>query len=286
MLNALTIDVEDYYHATAFEKRIDRRQWDDYPSRVTPNTHRILQLLDRHQVRATFFILGWVAHRFPSLVRAIADAGHEVGCHSYWHRLIYRMTPEEFHADLKQGRAVLEDVLGSPVTAYRAPCFSITRQSLWALDILREEGFQYDSSIFPIRHDRYGIPDANPLPHRLADAPQEMWEFPPSVVRLWKANLPIAGGGYFRLYPVRWTAHCIRRLQRLGRPFMFYIHPWELDPSQPRLPGSLIARWRHYLNLSSTERKLDWLLRQFRFGCLSESLRSFISSRDPVMERA
>lgn len=273
ILNALTIDVEDYYHVSAFEAQVKRREWDRYPSRVVPNTERLLRILNGHGVRATFFVLGWVAQRFPELVRAIASAGHEIGCHGYWHRLIYRMSPDEFRADLKEARTVLENIVGSPVTAFRAPSFSITRESLWALTILAEEGFRLDSSIHPIWHDRYGIPDAERTPHAITAG---LWEFPPTVLRLAGVNVPVSGGGYFRLYPVRWTAVCLQWINsRRHCPFMFYVHPWELDPDQPRLPGSFGARFRHYLNLASTRRKLEWLLARFRFGTMSEALTAF-----------
>lgn len=272
-LNALTIDVEDYYHVSAFESHVHRRDWDTFPSRVVANTQRLLALLERRGTRATFFILGWVAQKHPELVRTIHRAGHEIGSHSYWHRLIYRLTPEEFRSDLKQASAVLEDILGAPVTLFRAPSFSITRDSLWALDILAEEGFHLDSSIHPIWHHRYGIPDARRAPHELR---RDLWEFPPSVLHLGKINMPVAGGGYFRLYPVRWTAASLRWINGHEHcPFLFYVHPWELDPEQPRLPASMLTRFRHYLNLQSTGRKLEWLLERFRFGALSDSLASY-----------
>jgi polysaccharide deacetylase family protein (PEP-CTERM system associated) len=282
MLNALTIDVEDYYHVTAFEEQVPRRQWDQYPSRVVVNTRRLLRLLARHEVRATFFVLGWVGRRFPALVREIADAGHEVGCHGYWHRLIYRMTPDEFRRDLRQARVVLEDVVGRPVVAYRAPCFSVARTTLWALDILRDEGFRYDSSIHPIWHDRYGIPDANRFPHRVAGEGPELWEFPPSVLRCGPMNVPVSGGGYFRFYPVRFTGACLAWINRRhGCPFMFYIHPWEVDPDQPRIPCPRGTRWRHYINLHSTAGKLEWLLGRFRFGPLSDALEHYLGDQQP-----
>lgn len=271
MLNALTIDVEDYYHVQAFA--IDPRRWGDYESRVVANTHRVLRILEEHQVRGTFFILGWVADRFPQLVRDIQRSGHEIGCHSFWHRLIYQMTPEEFHEDLKRASAAIGEITGEPVTAFRAPTFSITEKSLWALDVLIEEGYQYDSSIFPIYHDNYGIPNAQRFPHKIEAEKGTLWEFPPSVHRFLSYNLPVSGGGYFRLYPVRLSIHWLRRINRReNQPFMFYFHPWELDPGQPRLPGSLRSRFRHYQNLRSTERKLHRLLRTFRFGPVSEAL--------------
>jgi polysaccharide deacetylase family protein (PEP-CTERM system associated) len=270
-LNALTVDVEDYYHARVFERYVSRRQWDGYPSRVVLNTRRLLELFARHDVRATFFVLGWVGHRFPSLVAEIAAAGHEVGCHSYWHRLIYDQTPSAFADDLKQARDVLQQALGKSVTAYRAPGWSITERSRWALDILADEGFTHDSSILPTYHDRYGIPNEHPFPHRIERGGRRLWEFPPSVLRLAGINVPVSGGGYFRLYPVRWTAYGLQRVnRRADQPFLFYVHPWEVDPDQPRLTPGWRAWWLHSLNLASTEGKLDWLLSQFHFGCLSE----------------
>ena len=285
IMNVLSIDVEDYYQVSNFENRVDRRDWDKYPSRVGANTRRLLDLLDRHQVRATFFVLGWVARRFPGLVRDMVRQGHEVGCHSYWHRLIYQQSPEEFRQDLRLARDVIESAAGTRVTAYRAPSYSITRESLWALDILKEEGFCYDSSIFPTYHPRYGIPEAKSFPHRLNSERGTLWEFPPSVVQFWGWNVPVAGGGYFRLYPAQWTAYGFRHINRLGHPGVFVIHPWEIDPDQPRLDelrpdelsrgdraqiGGTGAAWRHYLNLKSTEKKLDWFLGQFAFGALGD----------------
>jgi polysaccharide deacetylase family protein (PEP-CTERM system associated) len=273
VMNVLSIDVEDYYQVTNFENRVERREWDKYPSRVVANTRRLLDLLDRRQQRATFFVLGWVGRRFPGLVHEIVRAGHEVGCHSYWHRLVYQQTPQEFRDDLRLGRDVLEDASGGAVTAYRAPSYSITRESLWALDILHDEGFRFDSSIFPIRHPVYGMPEAKSYPHRLHSDHGSLWEFPPSVAQWLGLNIPVAGGGYFRLYPASWTAHCFRRINRLGHPAVFVVHPWEIDPDQPRLARFTGRAWRHYLNLKSTEKKLDWLLGQFTFGPISEVAR-------------
>jgi polysaccharide deacetylase family protein (PEP-CTERM system associated) len=277
ILNAFTVDVEDYYHVHAFSDRIDPRRWDDYESRVVANTHRVLRILDEHQVRGTFFILGWVADRFPQLVRDVKRSGHEIGCHGFWHGLIYHMKPEQFRQDLRQARAAIEDVAGERVVAFRAPSFSITKRSLWALDVLIEEGFLYDSSIFAVRHDHYGIPNAHRFPHRIENPAGALWEFPPTVHRLWKVNVPIAGGGYFRLYPA-WLSirllECVNR--RAHQPFVFYIHPWELDPDQPRLAGSLKSRFRHYRNLHATEAKLRRLLGVFSFCSLSDALRESV----------
>jgi polysaccharide deacetylase family protein (PEP-CTERM system associated) len=272
VLNAFTVDVEDYFQVSAFERYIARDQWDRWESRVVANTHRILELLDRHGVKATFFVLGWIGKRYPQLVRDIHAYGHEIGSHGYWHRLIYEQTPEEFRADLRRSRDVLQEAIGQPVTTHRAASFSITKQSLWALEILVDEGFLVDSSVFPIRHDRYGIPGAEPRLHRLTTAAGPLWEFPPAVARFAGLNVPVSGGGYFRLYPLRWTLFCLHRINRAGRqPFVFYAHPWELDPGQPRIrKASRTSRFRHYVNLGGNERKLDRLLRYFRFGRLRD----------------
>ncbi|MDZ7617040.1 MAG: XrtA system polysaccharide deacetylase, partial [Patescibacteria group bacterium] len=226
----------------------------------------------RHDVKATFFVLGWVAEREPGLVREIHAAGHEIGSHGYWHRLIYRQTADEFREDLRRARAVLEDAVSAPVVAYRAPSFSITKQSQWAFEVLVEEGFQIDSSVFPIHHDRYGIPGAEPRIHRIDTPSGSLWEFPPAVVSLAGMTLPIGGGGYFRLYPLWLTCRGLARINRRERsPFLVYLHPWEVDPGQPRMAGaSGLSRFRHYVNLNRTERKLDALLCRFQFGPLGD----------------
>ncbi len=273
VLNAFTVDVEDYYQVSAFADRVRTSDWHVYESRVVANTHNVLRLLARHSVRGTFFILGWVADHFPKLVRDISYDGHELGCHSYWHRLVYDQNPEQFRSDLRQAREAIASAAGTEVTAYRAPSFSMTSQSLWALDVLIEEGFTLDSSIFPVRHDRYGFPGANRFLHRLDRPSGTLTEFPPSTLRVGRTNLPVAGGGYFRLLPLAITRQAIRRTNlRHGEPFMFYIHPWELDPNQPRLPGRVRSRLRHYQNLASTERKLDNLLAHVRFGTVSDAV--------------
>jgi polysaccharide deacetylase family protein (PEP-CTERM system associated) len=275
-LNAFTVDVEDYFQVSAFEREIDRDHWDHYASRVEANTQRMLKLLDRHNTRGTFFVLGWVADRYPHLVREIQACGHEIGSHGYWHRLVYEGTADQFRADIRRSKDVLEDILGDAVTAYRAPSFSVIRKSLWALDILAEEGFRIDSSIFPIRHDRYGIPDANPRIHQIATQAGPLWEFPASVVRCLGTSVPVSGGGYFRLLPLAVTLRCLAHINRVcGVPFIFYVHPWEIDPGQPRLPiRSRLSRFRHYVHLDTTERKLSRLLSRFRFGTVGQVVRS------------
>lgn len=271
--NAFTVDVEDFYQVSAFEREIPRETWSDFESRVERSALRMLELLAAHDVHATFFILGWTAQQHPQLVQAIADAGHEVGSHSFWHRLVYSQTPDEFRADLRQSRDVLEQIVGRPVTTYRAPSFSITGKSLWAREILVEEGFTCDSSVFPVHHDRYGIPGAQRFCHRIETSAGHLWEFPPSVMRIRNWNLPVAGGGYFRLYP-RWlTSAAVRHVNRQGQPFMFYVHPWEIDDRQPKLTaGTRLSRWRHRVNLRHTWHKLDELLHQFSWSTMSAAL--------------
>jgi polysaccharide deacetylase family protein (PEP-CTERM system associated) len=269
ILNALTIDVEDYFHVSGFERIVSRDQWDKFESRVVASTHKILRVLDQASVRATFFVLGWVADKHPELVRTIHAAGHDIGCHSYWHRLIYQQTPEEFRADLRRARNVLQDLTGARVTAYRAPSFSITQQSLWALDILMEEGFSFDSSIYPTHHDRYGIAGAPPWPHQIVRPAGTLWEFPMAIYRCLGYPLPVGGGGYFRLYPYWLTRRGLRAINAEGRPFAVYLHPWELDPEQPRLRPGRLRAFRHYVNLRRTEQRLERLVRDFRLGTLS-----------------
>jgi polysaccharide deacetylase family protein (PEP-CTERM system associated) len=265
IVNYLTIDVEDYFQVSAFEKVIDPKSWDSYPSRVVRNTQIILDILEARNVKATFFIVGWIAERYPQLVRKISNQGHELGCHSYWHRKVYDLTPEEFRADTHRSKSLLEDITGQPVYGYRAPSYSITQKSLWALDILSGLGFRYDSSIFPTYHDNYGIPDAPRFVYNLKE--QEMIEYPISTAKIFGRNLPISGGGYFRLFPYSITRAALKRINTVeSQPFVFYFHPWEIDPDQPRVDGAgLLSRFRHYVNLKTTQEKLEKLLDDFQF---------------------
>jgi polysaccharide deacetylase family protein (PEP-CTERM system associated) len=272
LLNALTIDVEDYYHVSGFDRCVSRKQWDDFPSRVGDSTRRVLDRLAEADVRGTFFVLGWVAERHPDLVKAIHRAGHEIGCHSYAHRLIYEQTPQQFRVDLRLARLVLENIIGEKVTSYRAPSFSITKQSLWALDILIEEGFLFDSSIYPTHHDRYGIAGTPLGPQRIERPEGTLWEFPPPVWSLMKYPLPVGGGGYFRLYPYAVTRRGLKAINAAGRPFAVYLHPWEFDPEQPRLRPGRMRAFRHYVGLRRTEDRLVRLLKDFRFGTMSQAL--------------
>lgn len=271
VLNAMSVDVEEYFHASALERVAPRATWDALPTRVVPTTQALLALFASRQVRATFFILGWVADRYPQLVRDIAAAGHEVASHGYWHQIVYSLTPDEFREDVRRSKQVLEDLVGRPVAGYRAPSFSITRQSLWAVDVLLDEGYRYDASIFPVRHDRYGIPDAPRHTYSLEQNGRTMTEVPPSTIRLGGQNLAVAGGGYFRLLPYAWTRAGIARLNRHERrPAIFYLHPWEIDTEQPRLPVGLATRLRHYGNLGRTEGRLARLIDEFRFAPVAD----------------
>lgn len=280
--NVFTVDVEDFYQVSAFEKFIPRDSWRDYPQRILESLPKILDLTDEFHVHGTFFILGWQAENHPDLVRKIADAGHEIGFHSFSHSLIYEMTPDAFRDELRRGKKLLEDLVGRKVEAFRAPSFSITKKSLWALDILAEEGFRFDSSIFPIYHDRYGIPDAPREIHSRETDHGQIWEFPPSAAALGAVNFPVSGGGYFRLYPYALTRHFLRRINRKeNRPFIFYVHPWEVDPEQPRLPfGSQAVQFRHRTGLRANLAKLRKLLRDFSFCTLSEGINYEIKKMD------
>jgi len=274
MLNALTIDVEDYYHVAGFESVIRFEDWDRFESRVERNTHRILDLLDDHHCKATFFVLGWVGERFPKLVRDIHERGHEIASHGYSHQRVYVQTPDQFRKETRQSKGILEDAIGRAIFGYRAASYSIITQSLWALEILKEEGFAYDSSIFPVYHDRYGIPGYHRFCHVLSKEPGHgLIEFPLSTLRLAGFNVPIAGGGYFRLYPYRFIRWGIRRLnQEENQPGVIYLHPWEIDPQQPRIRANALSRFRQYLNLGGTEGKLIRLLNDFRFGTMLDVL--------------
>jgi polysaccharide deacetylase family protein (PEP-CTERM system associated) len=281
--NALTVDVEDYYHVSAFEARIKRTDWDQFESRVANNTLRLLDLLGARGVQATFFVLGWVADRYPWLVQRIHTAGHEIGCHSYWHRLVYQQTPQAFRTDLRRARDTLQEITGEAVIAYRAPSFSITQHSLWALDILIEEGFGIDSSIYPILHDRYGMPGVPCRPHRVNRPVGSVCEFPLPVYGCLGFPVPVGGGGYFRFFPYAFTRNALSSINQAGLPFVFYLHPWELDPDQPRLKAGLVSRFRHYCNLHRTEARLQALLGDFQMttlsDCLAEALPDYQAAR-------
>jgi polysaccharide deacetylase family protein (PEP-CTERM system associated) len=271
--NALTVDVEDYFHVSAFAGAIDSSEWDGHPLRVEQNTRRLLELFDFNQVKATFFVLGWVAERLPGLISEIAGRGHEVACHGYSHQLVYNQSPELFRRETVQSKQLLEDITGAAVRGYRAASYSITERSRWALDILAEAGFVYDSSIFPVHHDRYGMPGTPEHPYNMTtDNGRSLVEFPLSTARVFGYRLPVAGGGYFRLYPYALTRAGLRQINRQGKPFIFYLHPWEIDPDQPRVAAAWLSRFRHYNNLGRCEGRLQRLMGDFSFGTTWEVL--------------
>ena len=267
IVNAMTVDVEDYFQVSAFDSVVPRHCWDQYKSRVCANTERLLAIFDEEGVQATFFVLGWVAERFPALVGRIASLGHEVASHGYAHRLVYDLTPKGFRDDVRRAKGVIESSAQLPVCGFRAPSYSVTPRSLWALDILIEEGYRYDASIFPIHHDRYGMPLCPRHAFLVERAGGSLMEAPASTVRWGAMNLPVAGGGYFRLLPYGWTRWGIARLNRVERkPAIFYLHPWEIDPDQPRIGAGYMNRFRHYRNLDKTEGRLRVLLDDFAFA--------------------
>lgn len=270
--NVFSVDVEDYFHVEAFSDVVDRAQWDFYRSRVEDNTRRLMDLLDESGVRGTFFILGWVAERYPGLVRDIVARGHEPACHSYWHRPIFRLTPQEFREDTARAKDVIEQAAGARVEGYRAPSFSVTARSLWALQILVELGFTFDSSVFPIHHDTYGIPDAPRAPFRANTPAGNLMEFPITTFHLpLLPNLPVGGGGYLRILPFWYTRMGLQRARAEGLPAIAYVHPWELDPEQPVLPGRWKSRLRHYTNLHKTAGRLRKLLNSAPFCPFGQS---------------
>jgi len=272
IVNAFTVDVEDYFQVSALEPHFPRDKWDSVPCRVERNVERILALLERHDAKATFFTLGWLAERYPLLIRRIADAGHEVASHGYGHQRASALTPEAFSADIVLAKAVLEDISGAAVHGYRAPSFSIGRGNLWAHDCIAEAGYRYSSSVYPVKHDHYGIPDAPRFPWRLGNG---LVEVPISTMRWLGRNWPAGGGGFFRLLPYQVSRWQIAKVNREDdRPAIFYFHPWEIDPEQPRVrEASAKTRFRHYINLERTESRLERLLSDFAWGRADEVFR-------------
>jgi polysaccharide deacetylase family protein (PEP-CTERM system associated) len=272
----LSIDVEDYFQVEAFAETVSRSEWPKFLSRVQRNTWQILELLAEYRQSATFFVLGWVAEREPALIRAIADAGHELGCHSQLHRRVFTLTPQEFREDLRQAKTAIESASGVAVAGFRAPTFSIRRDCFWALEILVEEGFLYDSSIFPIRHDLYGIPDAPRFIYeQTLSNGRSVIEVPPSTVRLLGVNLGVAGGGYLRHLPMAYTRWGMQRIHQEREPVNVYFHPWEIDPEQPRIEASRKSTFRHYRGLKKMLPRLRELLSSGRFEPMIEYVRRF-----------
>lgn len=274
IFNALSVDVEDYYHVAAFDGAIDRKDWPQIQSRVVANTHKVLDCFSQHEVKATFFVLGLVAEKNPELVRAIVESGHELASHGYSHKKIYLQTQDEFRQETRRAKKLLEDISGQSVEGYRAASFSITDKSMWALDELAEAGFNYDSSIFPVHHDNYGVPGAQLDPHVLTTpAGYKICELPLSSVGVRGLRVPVGGGGYFRLYPYWLTHKLLQRMNDLGRSFVFYCHPWEFDPQQPRIGNaSRLSKFRHYNNLEKFEPRMRKLISDFQLRTCSEVL--------------
>lgn len=268
-VNAMTIDVEDYFQVSAFAPYIRRERWNELECRVERNVDRILALLDEHDTRATFFTLGWIAERYPALVRRIVAAGHELASHGYGHERASDLSPEAFREDLSRAKKVLEDLAGLPVLGYRAPSFSIGKGNLWAFDVLRETGHQYSSSVYPIAHDHYGMPDSPRTPYFVREG---LLEIPITTLRLFERNLPSSGGGYFRLFPYGLSRWMLERVNaHEAQSAVFYFHPWEIDPDQPRVQGiDAKSRFRHYVNLSRTEGRIARLLKDFKWGRMDE----------------
>lgn len=266
IVNAFTIDVEDYFQVLAFEPQIRREDWPGYELRVDRNVNVLLDMLAARRVKATFFILGWVAERCPQTVRRIAAEGHEVASHGYFHQQVTLLTPASFREDVLKTRRILEDLGGAEVIGYRAPSYSIGRDNLWALDVLAEAGYRYSSSIYPINHDLYGMPEAPRF--QFHTGRRDLVEIPVTTVQMLGRKLPCGGGGYFRLLPYALFRQGLRRVNKHDRrPGVFYVHPWEIDPQQPRIEGARFkSRFRHYLNLNRTARRLERLLADFSWG--------------------
>ena len=264
LVNALTIDVEDYFQVSAFDRHVHRDAWEHMPSRIERNVDQLLQLLADRRARGTFFTLGWVAQRHPSLIRRIVAQGHELASHGYGHRRASDLDHAAFSEDIRRAKGLLEDLSGASVVGYRAPSFSISKANLWAFDCIAAAGYRYSSSVYPVQHDHYGMPDAPRFPYRVRDG---LLEIPVTTTRVLGRNLPAGGGGYFRLAPYHLSRWAIARVNRQEqRPAIFYFHPWEIDPEQPRVNGvGIKTRFRHYLNLHRTKERLNRLLTDFQW---------------------
>jgi polysaccharide deacetylase family protein (PEP-CTERM system associated) len=273
--HAMTVDVEDYFHVAAFADVIKTQNWDNYPCRVERNTDILLELFDTKNIKATFFVLGWVAERYPQIVKKIVASGHELASHGYSHQLVYSQTPEVFREETYKSKQILEEQGQQAVVGYRAASYSITAESLWALDILAELGFTWDSSIFPIKHDRYGMPGSPERPYKIiTSSGVEITEFPLTTAKVAGLSIPAAGGGYFRQYPYFLSKFLFNRASlNQTRPQIFYLHPWEIDSEQPRVDGaSLFSRFRHYTNLKRCLPRLERMIDDFPFSTVSESI--------------
>lgn len=282
MIHGLSFDIEEHFQVAAFDCVARRRNWGSFESRVERNTHLILDLLEARGIHATMFVLGWVAERHKGLIHRIVESGHELASHGYAHELITGQTPPVFREDIRRAKAILEDIGGKAILGYRAPTFSITRETEWALPILVEEGHQYDSSIMAFAHDRYGIPGATPIIHTISTESGTIFEVPPSTYKWAGLTIPVAGGGYFRLIPYRLLKRLLQRVESQGHPLIMYLHPWEFDPHQPRMRGSALSKFRHYLNLHKVRGRFTQLLKDFSFGPIDQLL----ALRSPTVHEA
>jgi len=264
-MHCLSFDVEEHFQVSAFWSEARRQQWDKCESRVENNTRKLVELLAQHDTKATFFVLGWVAERYPGLVKLLAGQGHEIASHGYGHELVSTQSPEQFRHDVGKAKCILEDLTGSPVLGYRAPSFSITDESQWALAILVEEGYRYDSSMYDRFHRSENARGSGGIV-QIDTAAGGIWEISPSTLNVWGFQVPVAGGGYFRLFPYATSKTFLQRLERQGAKLVMYLHPWEIDPEQPRMDGPWLSQFRHYLNLQKTQERLSRLLTDFRFG--------------------
>lgn len=280
-IHALSFDVEEHFQVSAFASPIRRRHWDQFDSRVERNTKRICDLLALNETQATFFILGWVAERHPALVKYLADAGHEIASHGYGHELVTLQTPALFREDVRRAKNILEDLTGRPILGYRAPSFTITGETSWALSVLAEEGYLYDSSVYRRFSNGDGSPESCVSYHLVQTAGGPLWEVPLSTIRAWRLYVPVAGGGYFRLLPYQVLKALLKRIELQGSQLVMYLHPWEIDPDQPRMQGPLMSQFRHYLNLSKTEARLRCLLQDFRFGPIAEVVKPICDAYAP-----
>jgi polysaccharide deacetylase family protein (PEP-CTERM system associated) len=281
IINSLSFDLEEWFHAEVFSSLIPSGEWEAMESRCEKQTDLVLRLLEEHGVRATFFALGWLAERYPSLVKRIAASGHELACHGYDHTMITRQRRDEFDGDVKRSKKLLEDLCGKEIKGYRAPTFSITGRTGWALEVLLENGFHYDSSIYPIRHDRYGIPGAPRFPYvALMRDGRSLWEFPGPTVCACRLTLPAAGGGYLRLFPYAWTRRAMLAAHSTGQPVNVYAHPWEFDCGLPRVELPLVARFRHYGGIKDNASKLKRLFGEFRFAPMGEVIASIVQNTE------
>lgn len=283
--NAFSVDVEEYFQAEVFSGVIDKKNWENIPPRAEKQTRRTLELLESHKVRGTFFVLGWMAERNPGLVRDIHEAGHEIGSHGFSHRMITSMTRKEFREDVRNSKKVLEEITRKEVQGYRAPTFSIVEGTSWAYEILLEEGYRYSSSVYPIRHDRYGWPAFGREPRKMAsNGKGEIWEVPMSVSTVGPFNIPFGGGGYLRLYPFLMTKILFNAMEKEGKSSILYMHPWEIDTELPMVRTGLLRRLRHYMGIRRMEKKLISLLHSKRFGTVRQYLEERISQGNPEQQ--